>query len=67
MTRIVEDVLIIETEDNSKCELCGNISELRPYGPNNEYICFECGMKDEETTKKKFAEVLKSINKVIVV
>lgn len=35
------------------CELCGKIDECRPYGPNDEQICFECGMKDVETTKAK--------------
>jgi hypothetical protein len=35
------------------CEMCGAIAECRPYGPNGENICFDCGMKDEETTKKK--------------
>lgn len=40
------------------CELCGTHAELRPYGPNNENICFECGMKDQETTKEKFLEHL---------
>lgn len=41
------------------CELCGAKEELRPYGPNNENICFACGMKDEETTARKFEEMLK--------
>lgn len=44
---------------SSNCQLCGKHAELRPYGPNNEWICFECGMKDEATTKRKFAEALK--------
>lgn len=35
------------------CEMCGKVDECRPYGPNNENICFDCGMKDEETTRKK--------------
>jgi hypothetical protein len=35
------------------CEMCGKLDECRPYGPNNENICFDCGMKDEETTRKK--------------
>lgn len=43
---------------DGKCELCGKQDELRPYGPNNENICFECGMKDEATTAKKFHEFL---------
>ena len=43
---------------DGKCELCGADEELRPYGPNNENICFDCGMKDEATTSKKFKEML---------
>jgi hypothetical protein len=35
------------------CEMCGTIDECRPYGPNDEEICFECAMKNEETTRKK--------------
>jgi hypothetical protein len=35
------------------CQMCGVIDECRPYGPNDEEICFECAMKDEETTRKK--------------
>lgn len=42
----------------SACELCGAVKELRPYGPNAEWICFDCGMKDEETTKARFAAIL---------
>lgn len=40
------------------CELCGAIDECRPYGPNGENICFDCGMKDEETTTRKMEEYL---------
>jgi len=40
------------------CELCGTIAECRPYGPNNEQICFDCGMKDEETTLKKMEQYI---------
>ena len=42
----------------SNCELCGKEDELRPYGPNGEWICFSCGMKDEETTKARFYAIL---------
>ncbi len=67
MTREVGDVLIIETEEDGICEMCGTVSELRPYGPNNENICFDCGMKDQATSLKKLEERLASINHVIVV
>ena len=48
----------IAQESDQVCEMCGTIDECRPYGPNNEQICFECGMKDEETTKKKMAQYI---------
>ena len=38
--------------------LCGEIGELRLYGKNDEMICYECGMKDKETTDKKIEEHL---------
>lgn len=40
------------------CEMCGVAGELRPYGPLNENICFDCAMKDEATTQRKFREFL---------
>ena len=49
---------VIEATPPDKCELCGEIAELRPYGPNNENICYPCGMKDEKAAEKKFNEVV---------
>jgi hypothetical protein len=46
---------VIEQTPKAKCELCGKVAELRPYGPRGENICFTCGMKDEETTKRQFS------------
>jgi hypothetical protein len=48
------DVFILSESSDAKCELCGKMDELRPYGPNGENICFDCGMKNKETTKKQF-------------
>ena len=42
----------IAIEPDGPCELCGQIAELRPYGRGGESICFECGMKDEDATKR---------------
>jgi hypothetical protein len=39
------------------CEFCKKRDDLRPYGPNNENICFDCMKKDEETAKRKFMEL----------
>jgi hypothetical protein len=63
MTQVKNGMLIICPEPEDRCELCGKIAELRPYGPNGERICFECGMLDEETTKKKFKETM--LDKVV--
>jgi hypothetical protein len=41
------------------CETCTTPGkELRPYGRNGEWICFDCGMKDEKTTGARFNEVV---------
>lgn len=48
----------IAVESDQYCESCGKIEECRPYGPNGEQICFECGMKDEELTKKQMAKYI---------
>lgn len=53
---------VIEAQPEEVCELCGKIAELRPYGPNHENICFECGMKDEETTKRRFNQAVDGID-----
>ena len=49
MSKRINGVIIIAAEEHDTCELCGTVAELRPYGPNGERICYECGMKDEET------------------
>lgn len=42
----------IAAEDDQVCELCGEIEETRPYGPNGERVCFDCGMKDRRAVAK---------------
>jgi hypothetical protein len=65
MTKLFErrgNALIIDRgephEFDGKCELCGAQGELRPFGPNNESICFDCGMKDQATTNRKIGEMM---------
>lgn len=43
----------IAEEPPQACQFCGIIDECRPYGPNDEEICFDCAMKDPETTERK--------------
>jgi hypothetical protein len=44
---------IIAQQADEVCEMCGKVDECRPYGPNDENICFDCAMKDEATTERK--------------
>jgi hypothetical protein len=54
----MSEYLLISEEKPEICQFCHNFEELRPYGPNNEEICFECAMKDERTTNKKMMEYI---------
>ena len=49
---------MIEAEPDFICFLCGKLAETRPYGPNGEEICYECGMRDVETTNRVMGNVL---------
>jgi hypothetical protein len=43
-------VIGFEPDAPDRCELCKKKFPkdfLRPYGPNEEWVCYECGMKDE--------------------
>lgn len=44
--------LLIEVEADGTCELCGNVAELRPYGPRGENICHPCGKKNKAATER---------------
>lgn len=66
MSKRVGDMFVIAVEPHGKCELCGKIEELRPYGSNGERICFECGMKNVEVTKKQFQKVLDGVQDISV-
>jgi hypothetical protein len=46
-------IIELKASPPDKCELCGVVAELRPYGPNRERICYECGMKDRATTERQ--------------
>jgi hypothetical protein len=58
MTTRIGNTITIEPETPQQCDDCGEIRELRPYGPNGSCICFECGMKDKVGTRKRFEQVL---------
>lgn len=52
MSRNVNGIPIIEAEPDFICFSCGKIAETRPYGPNGEEICYECGMANREITDR---------------
>lgn len=54
----IETAGIIAPEAAQQCDLCGTVAELRPYGPNGEAICFDCGMKDKATTERMMRKVM---------
>ena len=61
MTRIfmqdgVRHIIVERESERSPCELCGKVAELRPYGPNNENICIQCGRTMPEVVDKKMDE-----------
>jgi hypothetical protein len=46
------------------CQLCNaEGQEIRPYGPNGEWICFDCKMKDKSATEAKMGELLFGIKR----
>lgn len=40
------------------CTMCNEHKELRPYGKNNAFVCFECAMKDEEGAALRFLNII---------
>ena len=58
MTDRINGVPVIYQENQQQCDLCGKVAELRPYGPNGECVCFQCGMKDEAAAKRQFSRIL---------
>lgn len=40
---------VIMQEPEQFCEQCGELHECRPYGPNDEQICFDCATKDDKS------------------
>ena len=58
MSERIGNITFIYQEKPQQCDMCSEIKELRPYGPNGECICFECAMKDEATTTKMMGQKL---------
>lgn len=51
-----------------KCYLCSTTEELRPYGPNGAWVCFDCAMKPENRaeTDRQFNAQLEAAGPVVL-
>jgi hypothetical protein len=58
MSERIGGLIIIEPEPHDKCEDCGQIAELRPYGIDGMRICHDCGMKDETSAHRNMDRIL---------
>lgn len=63
----MKDTFYVSKERDSKCEYCGKVAELRPYGKNGANICFECGMEDIKTTEEMFSKRIDGVSEVVLV
>ena len=60
MSEIVGDLFFVEPELPQQCDLCGEVEELRPYGPDGACICMQCGLRDWAATMGRFDALVKS-------
>lgn len=58
MSQRIGNFIIIAETPPARCELCGKIDGLRPYGPNGENICFDCGEANREVTERNMRRIL---------
>jgi hypothetical protein len=47
----------LAVEKAQQCDDCGEVKELRPYGPGGSTVCFDCMMKDEEEGKRQMSKL----------
>ena len=61
MTHIMEvpkRALAIVATPPGICEDCSEKKELRPYGKDGAFICFDCAMKDESSAEGQFQKLI---------
>lgn len=52
MTTRIGNIVLIEPEEDRRCEFCGKLDECRPAGPKGEQVCYDCGMKNPGAMKR---------------
>lgn len=58
LSKLLRKHVVIVAKEAEECAFCHNLTELRPYGPKGEKICFPCAMNDEDSAKAQFQKVL---------
>ena len=53
-------------ESIGECQVCGKEEELRPYGKDGMWVCFDCGMKDEKEAQRQFGKLLNGADVVVI-
>lgn len=66
MSKRIGNIFYATPEPPRMCEMCEEVEECRPYGPNGEQICYKCGMLNKETTEKKIDDVLSKVDVLII-
>ena len=54
MTHRKGDTIVVTETAPAECTQCSKVAELRPYGKDGAFVCFQCGMKDEPEMEKQF-------------
>lgn len=57
MSKKVGHIVVLEETLPASCQRCGKIAELRPYGQEGMWICFQCGMENESTAVVEFEKL----------
>jgi len=47
MKNSINIIILGENASDGRCEYCGKVDELRPYGKDGAKICYDCGIKPE--------------------
>lgn len=68
MTQVVDGVLYISAETERECKFCHDITEVRPYGPDNQDICAGCAElpQYEDAVNANLGKMLDGVRLMVV-